>query len=81
MGGTMTFEETLDRILRRRISEIRCLREENDELRASNAVLLSAAKGVLSAWEGGSGMGTLYEMTRAIPSIRAAIARAESLAS
>jgi hypothetical protein len=46
-------------------------------LREAHAELLAAAKEVLNAWEGGSGMGTLYEMARAIPTLRAAIAAAE----
>jgi hypothetical protein len=46
-------------------------------LRASHDRLLAAAREVLHAWEGGSGMGTLYSMERAVPSIRAAIAAAE----
>lgn len=49
-------------------------------LRASHDRLLAAAKEVAWAWDGGSNMGTLYEMGRAIPSIRTAIAAAEEQA-
>jgi hypothetical protein len=43
----------------------------------AHANLLAAAEEILGAWENRNGMGTLYNMTRAIPSIHAAIARAE----
>lgn len=41
--------------------------------------LLSACKAIVSAWEGKSGMGTLYEMPRALSLVRAAIAKAEQV--
>lgn len=65
-------------------AEIAAMRATNNEWFASaervlksRDELLAAAKGVLHAWESGSGMGTLYSMTRAISSIRTAIANAE----
>ena len=53
--------------------------EYQNLLRASHAELLAAAREVLSAWEDESGMGTIYSMGRVIPSVRAAIAKAEEL--
>ena len=46
----------------------------------AHANLLAAAEEILGAWETKNGMGTLYNMTRAVPSIRAAIAKAEEQA-
>jgi hypothetical protein len=82
--GAMTFEESIakiDRTLQSYLEEIDRRGEAIAQLRASNAKLIAEAKQVIRAWEGGSGMGTFYEMTRAISSIRAAISHVEESAS
>ncbi len=48
----------------------------NARLIAAAPDLYNALADVLSAWEGKSGMGTVFEMERALPSVRAALAKA-----